>query len=1154
MALPVTFTLTSTATQTAAPFAFGHVFAEGDVPAGSYINSDLTDWQARPTTYWPDGSVRHAIIAGRVSCTANVPKAIVITASGTDRSGTALTETDLTSALPATTLACGAETITLGTLVGTAALHRTVCTGPIMSNWLYRKQLTGSDHLVAWFDVRLYLGGAVEIFPWIENGYLLVASPTNDVRTYTLTIGGVEKFSQSLDIKHHTRIPLMTGATHSHWTTDPQITPKHDTAYIMAAKMTLNYGYAPSETVLSNTGEYATTYIPNWLGTTKAAMASTGYGNHIGVLPNWAAGYLASSGDYRAYAATIVNGMAAGSWPVHYRDNDPAKNPNEPLRFTDYPNISQGWGGTPAVPNGTGGVNQVDGINAAPDRAHQPSLAFLPWLLTGRWFFLDEHLFWLTWSYLQSNYVTREGAKALYFDDQVRSRGWVLRTHAQALAILPADHPCFASVKASWEYNTIAYKARYVDGTRDSGTWQNNIGWMGAYSSNPGGATAYFYTVSSGYWWDANWQQAMIALAFATAWDFKLSQSTASADAHLAVRNFSYSSQIGLAGDGSAGTYSYRRFATFQTPIGSPDTAHPPATWLADWGAVYSVQEAYGLDNPNRSTGVVAYDPLPSGTAVYYGNEPVSSDKWAWHSAVAFGRAVLAYAAEHGVTGAVAAYARITGASNYSTEYFSTYSGWAVEPRVENEVVVTGSVGNAVAAAATASITSTTAAVSSTYSIESGMTMYCGRFAPTSSISAFVGNGVASGSSASISTGDVTVFATVGNAVASGRTFSDGALPAWVPTEGTFANISLNTLNDVRPTGWPTSGDVAGPFANFSGGVRAEDFSSLGAYVVHASGHLTPATTPQWAGVWCFDLDTRQWVGRNVPGAPLPAGTGALPDETYEFNQYAESTNSATLGHTSVPHTYDGLVYRRASQGGGASGDLIRVCFGGVTNVVHKFDLSSPTSPATRIIDSIGGTSYPQTARDDGRNGFWYLAGNGNGPLKFVSFTDWSITTHSVSFNEYGDYTLIYVPAPNECLVSIGRNGSGGPNMAVYVSPFASGVPQPFVKVLTLTSSDERPLDTRAGGVWSTLLNCIVSYGATGSYKVHKFTPPAGSLTDPWTLSFETLTGVGGATPGRSASSDGGAFGRFIEFPAARCFIWCDSVTGPVQAWRLTGM
>lgn len=680
-----TFGVLSTVGGTDLPFTYGHVFKEGDVPSGQYVNSDLTDWQCVPTTYWPDGSVRHAIISGRATCTSNVLKSIALSVSSSDRSGTTLTETNLASALPTVTLQAGGDSFTLNSLVGTSAKHRTVCTGPVMSNWLYRRAISGSNHLVAWFDVRLYVGGNVEIFPWVENAYLTVASPVNDVRTWTLTIGGVQKFSQSIDVKHHSRPVLISGTYAPYWTgTDPQIVPKHDVAYLRATKMVTNNVYPPSEATLANTSEFPQTYTPNWLGTTKAAMASTGYGNHIGPFPNWQAGYIAT-GDARAYRATIVNGMAAGSWPTHFRAEAGsaqaianATHANEPIKYSVYPNVSIDWSGSPTIPPGTGNNNtDGTGTQAAPDRAHQPSLGYLPWLLTGRWFFLEEQLFWVTWSYLkESNYSTREGAKGLWFDGQIRARGWHARSHAQLLASLPADHPCFADIKYTWEQNCAAYEARYITGTRDSGAWVNNLGCMGLYSGDSGEISP--YGSAGNYWWDAPWMQDTLILAFGLAREMDVPQSSASKASHIAVSNFGYKHAVGLAGGSGASEHSYRYFGEFETPYATDSTALPPESWLPDWGASLAVRKTYG---GGQSPGALPNLSYAEPSSVYYGSSPVNAVDWAWHSAIAFHLGSLVLAAEHGATDAAAAWARITGATNFSTSGFDQYSIWGFAPR-----------------------------------------------------------------------------------------------------------------------------------------------------------------------------------------------------------------------------------------------------------------------------------------------------------------------------------------------------------------------------------------------------------------------------------------------------------------------------------------
>lgn len=380
------------------------------------------------------------------------------------------------------------------------------------------------------------------------------------------------------------------------------------------------------------------------------------------------------------------------------------------------------------------------------------------------------------------------------------------------------------------------------------------------------------------------------------------------------------------------------------------------------------------------------------------------------------------------------------------------------------------------------------------------------------------------------------------------------SLPDWVPEAGQFANISLNTLYSIRPTGWPNS-DIAGPFANWAGGVWAPDFGSMGGYIVHASGHLTPGS-PTWAGVWVFDVASQLWVGRNVPSAPLVEVGGGYAFGDY-YNNYFESIVSGLEGHTYPPHTYDGLQYVPSVLAGNSNGKLLRFGMAGSgipgAKCLHAFDLDSTTAPPVRVKDSITSlaNSYPATAFDVARGGIWVTNSNGLGAVSFVDTATWTETRwSSVSFNAYGDQSIVYIPS-RDCLVALGRDGSGGVNMSVRVCPIVGGVPQGWT---TVTQSGTPPTDRRCGGVWSETLGCIVSYQAAGSATVHKLTPPANLTAGTWAWTDETLTGVSGATPARNPVSDNGAWSRFVEASEYSCFIWCDSISGNVQAWRLTGM
>lgn len=654
--LPV-FGVTSAVGGSNLPFAFGHAFKQGDVPAGMFLDSDLPDWQAVPTTYWPDGSLRHAIIAGRASCTAGVKRDVVLSVSASGRSGSALTETALAAALPTVTLSAGGDSFTLNSLVGTAARHRTVCAGPVMSNWLYRRAIVGSNHLVAWFDVRLFAGGRIEIFPWVESAYLTVADPTNDVRTWTLTIAGAQVFSQSIDIKRHTRVPLLSGGSLSYWAGgDPQIAPSHDGAYLRATKMVPNFGWtSPSSGRLNGLQQ---SYTPNTLAGISSGMGTGGSSAHI--LNNADALYVVT-GDARAWRASTVFALSGGSWSTHRRaeagsTQGAAGNPNEPILFSQYPNASIQVQGTPTIPD-SGGTT-----NGTPVVSHQPSFGYLQWLCSGRWWFLEEMLFWAGWNYLYQTVANRQGAGGSGSNGVIktnagantdRGAAWGLRTLAQALVSLPPSHPCHASLKASWEANTNWYKALAIDGTVGGGSDVNALGVLGFYGSFAQSVYTDGISNANTEMYGAGWMQEMLHGVLGFTWDLDLPQDAGSKARHQAIRDHGYTMAVARAGTGADGGWSYRNFIAYGLNWGKVG-----GTYYPSWNGAYAIYKA-GLGITSDGDGGTSLFAHSSQTAL----APGSSSK------PYFGQALtaLAYAVDHGKAGAAAGWARVAAASNFAS-------------------------------------------------------------------------------------------------------------------------------------------------------------------------------------------------------------------------------------------------------------------------------------------------------------------------------------------------------------------------------------------------------------------------------------------------------------------------------------------------------
>ena len=121
------------------------------------------------------------------------------------------------------------------------------------------------------------------------------------------------------------------------------------------------------------------------------------------------------------------------------------------------------------------------------DDAHQPSLTYLPYLLTGSQFYRDELAHQAAFVLLMVDAGYRGGAQGLFMGEdngsyeQVRALAWSLRTLAHAAYILPASDPMRGYFDAKLKGNLAKMVQLYVrDGTmKSAGALE---GWVqGAY-------------------------------------------------------------------------------------------------------------------------------------------------------------------------------------------------------------------------------------------------------------------------------------------------------------------------------------------------------------------------------------------------------------------------------------------------------------------------------------------------------------------------------------------------------------------------------------------------------------------------------------------------------------------------------------------------
>jgi hypothetical protein len=614
-----TFSLRSSVGGSGLPFAIGQVFRKGDVPSGQTLVLDTPAFQVTPISTWDDGSVKHALVAGKIDLTANTSKTVVI--SPGSASGTALSEADLIAANPSADVTYGGKSVSLAPLLGTAARVLTEHAGPQYAAFQYMASFPGDADLRAVFYVQLWAGGRYRVRLAVENGKALRSSATKS-GSASVSIAGASRFSGSVSMPQGVRWDAVGFNG-----TDPQIVPTHNVQYLRQTKLVPNYGYtSPSSSALNGlNGNYQPMSLMAW----ESDMGAGGFQPPIGLLPHWDALYC-TSGDSRAYNACIAMARGYGVYSVFYRDVSTKRMP----KFSDYPSA----------------VNDVDSQESMQGNstnsyrweiAHHPNAGYLAWLLSGERYFLEaiQATAWAAWF---TDSGSGQGVNKLY-SSQTRARAWRYRTIAAAAAVSPDGDPIKQDCKANIVANLNHWQSVHVSGS----TPGTGIGAI--YDDKEGGQAGFQHSI---------FETLFLVACIGWSSDMEMALSSADRSTLLSVRNYFYKVPVGLAGRGpSSSEYLWRRATgPYRMTIGSSASASSLySTWLQVYNATYS-------DAPAGNTIVDSYADDNSAVAFPQGN---------WGHVIT----ALAYAKDHGAPGAAEGYTRITGASNWNSNAVK-YNDW----------------------------------------------------------------------------------------------------------------------------------------------------------------------------------------------------------------------------------------------------------------------------------------------------------------------------------------------------------------------------------------------------------------------------------------------------------------------------------------------
>jgi hypothetical protein len=641
------FTLTPTQTSSSAPFSLGFAVKQGDVPNGYGLVGSSTDVQVVVKNRWPDGSARFAVVSGLAAVSAGTASTLALVASPTPGSvATAIGTAQLKTASLSASVDAGAFGNASWSGSDWDTPFQTWISGRAMSSWIYRKPIGSDAHLVAWLEVRCFANGAIEVLPWIENGYLMVAGPTNKSATYRFSLNGEARFTGAIDLPHHCRTPLLDGARVSHWVgADPGLVARQDATYLQATELVPSYigRVATGATAVSSLPQ---SFTPLQGTGYPTAMGQTGYSPSIGLLPEWDVLYLVAADTSATHKGIQRMAFGAGRYPTHYRDEKTQR----PLRFSDYPNLSLNASTKLQFPPATSGT-------PAPvwDIPHHPSVGYMAYLATGSWYFLEELQFAATRNFLHQVDDQRQFGKGVFLSASgaatVRGAAWAVRTLAQAAIATPDGDPLqpemLASLAANIDFNHATYVAQP----------NNPFGIVAPYGDAYG-------TPTDGKVTEAPWQQDFYTAAFGYALAMRPNISTDSLSRLAAFFAWKARSAIGRLGGTSSKEWLYRDAAVYTfvvANVDAPDWLGGKGPWMSDWGALY--QATLGIPNPGIA-GDLRGAYFPDGTS-YWGNLLPA----------------ISYAVRHGVSGATEAMARLTGASNWS-QFIAAFNAtpvWGVQ-------------------------------------------------------------------------------------------------------------------------------------------------------------------------------------------------------------------------------------------------------------------------------------------------------------------------------------------------------------------------------------------------------------------------------------------------------------------------------------------
>jgi hypothetical protein len=472
------------------PISFGQVFVAGKVPRGSGLTARAGNTavaaQIDAKAFNPDGSVRMAVVTVQTPSLSRGSRQPVMLSLGPPQNG----EVSLAS-LPnynliveiavhgGATYHLDAAQLLASTLAAKSPSYW--LRGPLATEIRVDKPVVGSLHVT--FDIRGYANGGVLTDVEFKNDYALQAQGGPLTYDVTITNGRETAFSQKNVLqRQYTHWHKLVG----HGGPD-EVSVAHDVAQLERTNAILDYDLTAGvqrNLILRNLKAME----GDGFGILQNAgfawyMGQTGGRGDIGPTTQANTIWLVTQ-DEDAQSYALAQADAGGSIPWHFFD----ATAKTFLNAKKYPDL---WTDERFRINGLRGLTQNISTFSKEcscfylDTAHEPDATFIPFILTGERYYLDQLEAQASWDVMGYNPKYRLFEKGIVFfpDNQQRGMAWAFRGIINAAWIAPDDDPLkryFAQIQA----NNLDYLLKEVATLHEG----EASGWIpGAFNSSASG-------------------------------------------------------------------------------------------------------------------------------------------------------------------------------------------------------------------------------------------------------------------------------------------------------------------------------------------------------------------------------------------------------------------------------------------------------------------------------------------------------------------------------------------------------------------------------------------------------------------------------------------------------------------------------------------